>query len=289
MFQCARYFANQDPIKNQQLSKNAPLTTEKDKNFPTDVRLLLNYENNRTSKKLVSRIKKAVSVFSLEYYLRPLQRILDTSKSYAEFNIRFTKLYQDLQNMDVAKTTMLAIERDAKKVIKASTALADRILKSKKYPQSNIVSNLNNPTYLQSFLDGTSFRIKNVSIQKASSLRKNIQKLFQSRKSFDFDSFVEMIQDTIEVPTKKARSLAISETRILHTTTVYQQYKDNRVEYFTWRSMKDRYVRLSHAEFNNKTYRLDTGAYDKRIGQWVWPGSYYGCRCIALPIINPAD
>jgi SPP1 gp7 family putative phage head morphogenesis protein len=98
------------------------------------------------------------------------------------------------------------------------------------------------------------------------------------------ESLAEVIRSDYGVSKSKAKFLARQETSLLVSKFRETRFKDAGVERYIWRTSKDARVRESHKALDGKDFRWDDPPFVD--GEAQNPGEPYGCRCIAIPVIE---
>lgn len=101
----------------------------------------------------------------------------------------------------------------------------------------------------------------------------------------------ESLQKTIEkrfsVSESKAKFLAKQEISLLTSKYKQAKYQELGINKYKWSSSQDSRTRPDHKELNGKIFSFDDPPIeDKSKGTKANPGEPFGCRCVAIPIID---
>lgn len=100
-------------------------------------------------------------------------------------------------------------------------------------------------------------------------------------------SLKKYIQDNYGVSQRKAEFLARQETSLLLSKFHEVRYKDIGIVEYKWSTSHDKRVRKDHDELDGKIFRFDSPpVVDLRTARRANPGEDYGCRCVAIPIVE---
>lgn len=116
-------------------------------------------------------------------------------------------------------------------------------------------------------------------------LRQKVQEqAFSGRRA---SSMVKMIQDNYQVSKRKAEFLARQETSLLMSKFREVRYKDIGATKYIWRGAMDERERPDHKKLQNKIFNWDSPpVVDTRTGRRANPGEDYGCRCVAVAVLE---
>ena len=115
-------------------------------------------------------------------------------------------------------------------------------------------------------------------------LRKRVQ-----RNAFDgyrSSKLVKEIEHDYQVSHNKARFLARQETSLLMSQFREERYKSAGVERYQWSTSGDQRVRPYHKRLDGRVFSWDNPPIVDESGRRAHPGQDFGCRCIAIPIID---
>jgi SPP1 gp7 family putative phage head morphogenesis protein len=97
----------------------------------------------------------------------------------------------------------------------------------------------------------------------------------------------KIIVDRYGVSARKAKFLANQETSLLTSKYTQEKYRSAGVEKYMWSTSQDVRVRHTHEELNGKVFLFNSPPItNKETGARNNPGEDYGCRCVAIPIIE---
>lgn len=100
------------------------------------------------------------------------------------------------------------------------------------------------------------------------------------------ENLVKLIQKNFGSSKKKATFLAKQETGLLMSKFRESRFKSVGVVRYRWSTSRDGRVREDHKELDGKIYSWDTPPPSGTNGENLNPGEPFGCRCIAVPIID---
>ena len=101
------------------------------------------------------------------------------------------------------------------------------------------------------------------------------------------ESMREAIQAEYGVSQRKAKFIARQETSLLVSKFREATYKEAGVPAYQWSTSSDHRVRDSHKDLNGTIHRWDSPPIvDPVKGRRAHPGEDFGCRCVAIPILE---
>lgn len=104
------------------------------------------------------------------------------------------------------------------------------------------------------------------------------------------ETLVKGLQRNYAVSLNKAKFLARQETSLLMSKYREKRYKDSGVARYQWSSAGDARVRDRHAELDGKVFTWDNPPIiDQATGRRGHPGEDFGCRCVAVPVVDYAE
>lgn len=115
-------------------------------------------------------------------------------------------------------------------------------------------------------------------------LRKRIQK--NAFEGYRASSFVKEIEHDFQISHAKAKFLARQETSLLMSQFREERYKSVGVQKYRWSTSGDQRVRPFHKRLNGQIFTWDNPPIVDAYGHRAHPGQDFGCRCIAIPIID---
>ena len=121
--------------------------------------------------------------------------------------------------------------------------------------------------------------------------KENILKLRDevSRNTYDgqrAENLVKLIQKNFKTSKNKAKFLARQETSLLMSKYQEQRYRSLGLEKYVWSTAGDERVRDEHKELNGKVIEWANPPITDDKGNRNHAGEDYGCRCIAVPIVE---
>lgn len=116
-------------------------------------------------------------------------------------------------------------------------------------------------------------------------LREDVQaNAFGGRRA---SALVDMIQQNYGVSQRKAKFLARQETSLLMSKFRETRYRDIGANRYRWSSSHDERVRHDHKDLNGKIFTWDMPPVtNRRTGARNNPGEDFGCRCVAIALIE---
>ena len=101
------------------------------------------------------------------------------------------------------------------------------------------------------------------------------------------EGVAKKIQKEYGVSKRKAKFLARQETALLTSKFQKERFKDIGVTRYRWSTSGDERVRGDHKELNGKIFSWDSPPVtDRRTGKRNHPSEDFGCRCIAIPVLD---
>lgn len=101
------------------------------------------------------------------------------------------------------------------------------------------------------------------------------------------EGLAKTIETAYQVSRDKAKFLARQETSLLMSKFREERYKGIGITKYKWSGADDERERPDHKLLNNKVFRWDDPPITNReTGARNNPGEDYGCRCIAVPIVE---
>lgn len=99
------------------------------------------------------------------------------------------------------------------------------------------------------------------------------------------ESIAGVIREQFGVSRRKAHFLARQETSLLMSAFHRERFKDAGVTKFKWSTSQDERVRDSHEQLDGKIFSWGSAPMNAR-GVQIWPGTDFGCRCVAIPVLD---
>lgn len=127
--------------------------------------------------------------------------------------------------------------------------------------------------------------IKDFADEQILSLRQNIEKsVFLGVRA---ESLQENIKRKFGISENKAKFLAKQEISLLTSKYKQNKYQNAGITKYKWSTSKDSRVRQDHKELDGKIFYFDSPPVEnKDTGNRANAGEPFGCRCIAIPIIE---
>ena len=100
-------------------------------------------------------------------------------------------------------------------------------------------------------------------------------------------AMVQAIQQDFGVSKNKAKFLARQETSLLMSKYREARYKEIGVSKYRWSGSMDERERHDHKVLEGEVFTWDNPpVVDRKTGRRAHPGEDYGCRCVAVPLID---
>ena len=101
------------------------------------------------------------------------------------------------------------------------------------------------------------------------------------------DRLAKIVKSEYGVTQSKAKFLARQETSLFVSKYREQRYTSSGVRQYQWSTSVDERVRPDHAKLQGRVFSWsDPPVTDSATGQKNHPGEDFGCRCVAIPIVN---
>ena len=100
------------------------------------------------------------------------------------------------------------------------------------------------------------------------------------------DNLVEIIEKNYDVTKNKAKFLAKQETSLLMSKFREDRFKDAGINKYKWSTAKDNRVRDRHKNLQGKIFSWDTPPIINEKEDRGHPGEDFGCRCVAIAVID---
>ncbi len=113
-----------------------------------------------------------------------------------------------------------------------------------------------------------------------------LQKAFSGYRA---EAMEEGLQRVYGVSKSKAKFLARQETSLLMSKYTAQRYRQAGITRYKWSTSHDERVRDRHRELNGKVFYFSDPPPSGDKGEPGKPGEPFGCRCIAIPIVDDED
>lgn len=135
------------------------------------------------------------------------------------------------------------------------------------------------------FSENLKLFIKDFADEQTLALRKDVEKAVF--KGIRAESLQQTIRDRFNVSKNKARFLARQEISLLTSKYKEAKYQEVGINKYKWSTSKDSRVRQDHKDLDGKIFFFDDPPIEnKDTGNRANPGEPFGCRCIAIPIIE---
>lgn len=100
-------------------------------------------------------------------------------------------------------------------------------------------------------------------------------------------SLKKIIAKRFGVSQRKAKFLAEQETRLSRAAYSEEKYKSAGITRYIWSTADDVRVRPGHEDLDQKVfYFSEPPIVDRKSGRRANPGQDFGCRCVAIPIVD---
>lgn len=93
------------------------------------------------------------------------------------------------------------------------------------------------------------------------------------------------LASTADTSVSRARFIARDQMGSLHGDLNKRRQQETGIKRFRWLTSQDERVRSSHAHLDGEIFEWSKGATNER-GEVIFPGTDYGCRCDAIPVIE---
>ena len=136
----------------------------------------------------------------------------------------------------------------------------------------------------EQYTNNLNLYINNWTTESIERLRKRVEKnAFEGYRSSEL---VKELEHDYQMSHAKAKFLARQETSLLMSQFREERYKSVGVERYMWSTSGDQRVRPYHKRLNGKVFTWDNPPIVNERGDRKHPGQDFGCRCIAIPIID---
>lgn len=133
--------------------------------------------------------------------------------------------------------------------------------------------------------DNMDLYINNWTEESIKRLRKRVQE--NAFTGYRASTLVKELEHDYEISFSKAKFLARQETSLLMSQFREERYKSAGVDKYRWSTSGDRRVRPSHKRLDGEIFSWDNPPIvDVKTGRRAHPGQDFGCRCIAIPLID---
>lgn len=137
----------------------------------------------------------------------------------------------------------------------------------------------------KNYTNNLDFYIKKWTGEEISKLRTGLQDLITQGATPK--SLEKYILEQKAVGQRKAKFLARQEMKLFVSEYQKNRYKEYGITQFKWSTIMDGRERELHKEYNGKIFYFDSPPIvDDRTGEHGIPGSAFGCRCKAIPLVT---
>lgn len=136
----------------------------------------------------------------------------------------------------------------------------------------------------EKYTNNLNLYINNWTTESIERLRKRVENnAFEGYRSSEL---VKELEHDYQMSHAKAKFLARQETSLLMSQFREERYKSVGVERYMWSTSGDQRVRPYHKRLNGKVFTWDNPPIVNERGDRKHPGQDFGCRCIAIPLID---
>lgn len=134
--------------------------------------------------------------------------------------------------------------------------------------------------------------VKNMNLYIKDWTYQSIERLRNKVASNSFDGYraenlIDSIRADYNTSENKAKFLARQETSLLMSKFREERYKSAGVQKYKWSTSHDSRVRDRHKELDGKIFTWDNPPIvDAKTGRRAHAGEDFGCRCVAIPILD---
>lgn len=130
--------------------------------------------------------------------------------------------------------------------------------------------------------------IKKFVPEQIQDLRRVVEK--NATEGYRFDRLIDGIENRYSVSQSKAAFLARQETALFMSKFRRERFGDAGVTHYRWSTSKDERVRRSHRHLNGRVFAYARPpVVDDASGRHANPGEDFNCRCVDIPILDPAE
>jgi len=187
----------------------------------------------------------------------------------------FLKNFQFDDSLDFEKNyvqSITKIESDFRKTAKGIEVIPELTEKALK----NIAIN---------YSENMKLYIKDWTEENIINLRQKVQ--VNADQGFRAENLISDLQKNYGVSKNKAKFLAKQETSLLMSEYREQRYRDIGSTRYKWSTSKDGRVRPDHKELDGKIFSWsEPPIVNRENGKRAHPGQDFGCRCLAMAIID---
>lgn len=198
------------------------------------------------------------------------KKAFDYIKAYLD-NINIDQMIKDFTVKTAYESTINDLDKQFKQTVKTgfNPPILTQEMKSK---------------ISQEYSENLKLYIKGWTEENILKLRQEVDK--NSSEGYRSSNLEKILQENYGISKTKAKFLARQETSLFVSTFRENRYKDAGITQYRWRTAGDSRVRDRHAELDGKIFSFDDPPITDNKGNRNNPGMDFGCRCIALPVIN---
>lgn len=242
--------------------------------------------------KSVRAIKTLGGVWDIKHHFfhLPEKKLTDNIRiaigtAYSKFELVHGKIIQRLDNLQRAIESGDIKIFDPRGAIGKSVEEMDKELAKTIKPllvSPNMSNNLSQ-FIMEKYGNDLEKYIKDWNIQSIQRLRERVSA--NALSGYRASSLVDEIVADYGVSERKAKFLARQETSLMLSTFREGRYKEVGIEEYEWSTAGDSRVRAMHQHLNGKHFTWDNPPIVNDYGHRGHPGTAFGCRCIAIPLL----
>lgn len=225
-------------------------------------------------------------------YVLPLEKIpTELQQTIARLHIKTEQLVKDallflsdVENQKAYIYSKLDITHDVGEIQKDLFGQLNNTLRgvnSIKYDMNKYKGEQIEQNYTNNVQQG----IKGFADKELNKLRTNLQKLLIAGATPN--DLKQYLEDEQGFSRRRAGFIARNETMLFVSNYQQARMQENGINQYLWQTNLDGRERPEHRALDNKIFTWDNPPLiDQRTGTYGHPGQFYGCRCIAVPVIN---
>lgn len=137
----------------------------------------------------------------------------------------------------------------------------------------------------KNYTKNLNYYIQKWSKQEIVKLRRDLEPFVMS--GYRAESLEELIRKHKNISARKAKFLARQETKLLVAEYRKNRFKEHGVTQYIWKAVMDERTRELHRELNGRIFSWDSPPIiDARTGETGSPAQAFGCRCVAIPVVE---
>lgn len=137
----------------------------------------------------------------------------------------------------------------------------------------------------KNYTKNLNYYIKKWSKQEIVKLRRDLEPFVIS--GYRAENLEELIKKHKKVSARKAKFLARQETKLLVAEYRKNRFKEQGITSYIWKAVMDERTRELHRDLNGRIFSWDNPPIiDARTGETGSPAQAFGCRCIAIPVVE---